>query len=348
MKTSDFDYSLPPELIAQTPLESRDQARLMVLCRHDSSLKHKRFFEIVDYLQAGDVLVFNDSRVIPARLSGKRVSSEGRLEILLLRQRSLNVWETLVRPGKRVKIGAIIEISGNSVASGGQSLSVTGEVIGLGEGGIRVIAFSDGTLLPKLGKIPLPPYIYAPLLDPESYQTVYACVDGSIAAPTAGLHFTAELIDEIKARGIRCLFATLHVGLDTFQPVREDNPLEHIIHQEYGLLSQEVATELSQAKTEGQRIICVGTTTVRLVEAVAQASSPIDVLPFEGWVNLFIVPGYEFKMVDALITNFHLPRTTLLMLISAFAGKDLLEHAYREAIAQQYRFYSFGDAMLIR
>ena len=347
MKTSDFDYSLPPKLIAQTPIEPRDRARLMVLDRSDSSLKHQRFFEIVDYLRAGDVLVFNDSRVIPARLSGKKVDSGGRLEILLLRQLSPNVWETLVRPGKRVKIGTRIEISNESVSGDRQDCRVTAEAIGAGEGGTRVIRFSDETLLPELGRIPLPPYIHVPLKDPERYQTVYADAAGSIAAPTAGLHFTTELIDRIRSKGVRCLFVTLHAGLDTFRPVRENDPLEHAIHREYGVISQEAAGELSQAKAEGRRIISVGTTTVRLLEAAAQASSPVDLQPFEDWVSLFIVPGYQFKTVDALITNFHLPRSTLLMLVTAFTGKDLITQAYQEAIAQQYRFYSFGDAMLI-
>lgn len=347
MKTNDFDYSLPPEFIAQTPMEPRDQSRLMVLDRSDSSLKHQRFFEIVDYLQAGDVLVFNNSRVIPARLSGKRIDSGGGLEILLLRRLSPNVWETLVRPGKRVKIGTRMEITNDSVSGDRQDFRVTAEAVGLGEEGTRVISFSDETRLPELGKIPLPPYIHVPLPDPERYQTIYANVAGSIAAPTAGLHFTPELIDKIKSKGIHCLFVTLHVGLDTFRPIRQNDPSEHPIHQEYGVLSQEVANELSQAKAERRRIVCVGTTTVRLVEAVAQDSSPVDIQPFAGWVSLFIVPGYQFRMVDALITNFHLPRTTLLMLVSAFAGRDFISQAYREAIAQQYRFYSFGDAMLV-
>ncbi len=347
MKTSDFGYSLPSKLIAQTPIESRDQSRLMVLDRSDSSLRHQRFFEIVDYLRAGDVLVFNNSRVIPARLSGRKINSGGGLEILLLHQLSPNVWETLVRPGKRVKIGTRMEIINDSMSSDGQDFRVTAEAVGLGEGGTRVISFSDETLLPELGKIPLPPYIRVPLKDSERYQTVYANVAGSIAAPTAGLHFTTELIAKIKSKGVRCLFVTLHVGLDTFRPIREKDALEHPMHQEYGVLSREVANELSQAKVEGRRIICVGTTTVRLVEAVAQVSSPVDIKSFEGWVNLFIVPGYQFRIVDALITNFHLPRSTLLMLVSAFAGRDFINQAYREAIARKYRFYSFGDAMLI-
>ena len=343
METSDFDYSLPQELIAQTPTEPRDQARLMVLKRGDGSLKHHRFFKIADYLQAGDVLVFNDSRVIPARLRGKKIDGDSKLEILLLRRLSPNVWEILVRPGKRVKIGTRIEITNGSMT--GDRHKIPAEVTGLRESGIRVISFSDEKLLPELGRIPLPPYIHVPLTDPERYQTVYANVAGSIASPTAGLHFTPQLIDEIRSKGIHCLFVTLHVGLDTFRPVREDDPLKHPIHQEYGVLSQEVASHLSQAKAEGRRIICVGTTAVRLVEAAAQASSSIK--PFEGWVSLFILPGYQFRIVDALITNFHLPKTTLLMLVTAFAGRDFITQAYQEAIAQKYGFYSFGDAMLI-
>ena len=347
MKTSDFDYSLPLELIAQTPIEPRDQARLMVLSRSDGSLKHHRFFEIVDYLQAGDVLVFNDSRVIPARLHARKVDTGGRLEILLLRWLSPNIWETLVKPSKRVNIGSRIEIANNAATDDRQDFKVPAEVVGLGEGGIRVISFSDETLLSELGRMPLPPYIHIPLTNPERYQTVYANVAGSIAAPTAGLHFTTELIDKIKSKGIHCLFVTLHVGLDTFQPIREDDPLEHPIHQEYGVLTQEVANHLSQAKVEGRRIIGVGTTTVRLVEAVAQTSSPVHMQPFEGWASLFILPGYQFRVVDALITNFHLPKSTLLMLVSAFAGRELINQAYREAIARKYRFFSLGDAMLI-
>ena len=347
MKTADFDYFLPPELIAQTPIEPRDQARLMVLNHSDGSIKHHRFFEIVDYLQAGDVLVFNDSRVIPARLIGKKADTGARLEILLLRRLSPNIWETLVRPSKRVKIGSRLELTNDSVTVYGQDFKVLAEVVESMEAGIRVIKFSDESLLPELGRIPLPPYIRVPLKTPERYQTVYANAPGSVAAPTAGLHFTPELIDKIKSKGVRCLFVTLHVGLDTFLPVRESNPLDHPIHREYGILSQEVANQLSQAKVEGRRIICVGTTTVRLVEAAAQASSPAHMQPFEGWVSLFILPGYQFQIVDALITNFHLPKSTLLMLVTAFAGKDFINQAYREAIAQKYRFYSFGDAMLI-
>ena len=347
MKTSDFNYTLPPELIAQTPIEPRDQARLMVLNRSDGSLKHHRFLEITDYLQTGDVLVFNDSRVIPARLIGRKADTRGKLEILLLRRLSPNVWETLVNPNKRVKVGSRLELTDEPTTDNGQELKVMAEVVGSMEGGIRIINFSDEKLLPELGKIPLPPYIHVPLKPPERYQTVYANMAGSVAAPTAGLHFTPELINKLKNKGVHCLFVTLHVGLDTFLPVRENNPLEHPIHQEYGVLSQEAASHLSQAKTEGRRIICVGTTTVRLVEAAAQASSPLDIQPFDDWVSLFILPGYQFQVVDTLITNFHLPKSTLLMLVTAFAGRECINQAYREAIAEKYRFYSFGDAMLI-
>jgi len=347
MKTSDFDYYLPPELIAQTPIESRDQSRLMVLNRSRSSLEHRRFFEIVNYLGSGDVLVFNDSRVIPARISGRKVDTGGRLELLLLRRLEPKVWETLIRPGKRVKIGSRLELASDSVTDDRQGFKVLAEVAELKGEGIGVISFSDETLLPKLGRVALPPYIRVPLKAPERYQTVYASVAGSIAAPTAGLHFTPELIDNIRSRGIHCLFVTLHVGLDTFRPVRESDPRQHPIHKEYGVMSQEVAEQLSQAKVEGRRVICVGTTTVRLVEAVAQASSPTHLQPFEGWVSLFILPGYRFQIVDALITNFHLPKSTLLMLVSAFVGRDFIMPAYREAVAQNYRFYSFGDAMLV-
>ncbi len=343
MRTSDFNYYLPPELVAQTPVEPRDQARLMVLSRRDGWLEHRRFYEIAGFLRKGDVLVFNNSRVIPARLSSRKADSGGRLEILLLRRLRDSTWETLVRPARRTRVGSRLEL----VSGRGQEVAVTAEVVELKDGGRRVMRFSDETRLPSLGSIPLPPYIRTPLKNPERYQTIYAGVLGSVAAPTAGLHFTLELINEIEGRGVDCLFTTLHVGLDTFLPVREENPLEHPIHREFGLVSGEAARVLSRAKRERRRIICVGTTTVRLLEAAAQASSPLDMQPVEDWVSLFILPGYQFQMVDALITNFHLPRSTLLMLVTAFAGRDLISRAYQEAIARQYRFYSFGDAMLI-
>lgn len=341
MRTSDFDYQLHPELIAQTPLEPRDHSRLMVIKREDGSIEHHRFFEIVDYLCAGDVLVFNDSRVIPARLKGRKLDSGGRVELLLLHRLDEAVWEALVRPAKRVNIGTRVEIEG------GDSAPVLAEVIGVGEDGTRVLSFSDEAPLAQLGVVPLPPYIKSPLADPERYQTVYARVSGSVAAPTAGLHFTPELLHTIEQKEVRLLFTTLHVGLDTFRPVKEDDPLQHPIHKEYGSLSPEVATELSRAKAEGRRVICVGTTTVRLVEAAARGGDPAKIQPFEGWADLFILPGYQFRIVDGVITNFHLPRSTVLMLVCAFAGRGFIDRAYHEAVSQQYRFYSFGDAMLI-
>jgi len=345
MKTSDFDYYLPPELIAQTPIEPRDHARFMVLDRRDGSIAHRRFFELIDLLRSGDVLVFNDSRVIPARLSGQKTATGGKLEILLLRRLRANVWETLVKPARRASVGSQIEIDSGSEEK--PALKISAEVVESGEGGIRVISFADETQLTKLGRVPLPPYIHSPLKDAERYQTVYAREAGSVAAPTAGLHFTPELMAKIKDKGISCLFSTLHIGLDTFQPIGEDDPLEHAIHKEYGVLSTEVAEQLSRARAAGRRIIAVGTTTARLVEAVAQLSRPTRLKPLAGWISLYILPGYRFQMVDALITNFHLPRSTLLLLVSAFAGKELIDKAYQEAISQKYRFYSFGDAMLI-
>ena len=345
MKTSDFDYFLPPELIGQTPVEPRDQSRLMVLNRSDGSIEHRRFFDIVDYCKDGDVLVFNDSRVIPARLIGRRVDSGGRVEILLLRRLEANVWEALVKRGKRLRVGTRVEITNDSATD--KPSKTLAEVIGEGWGGIKVISFSDEKLISELGKVPLPPYIHTPLAHPERYQTVYARVAGSVAAPTAGLHFTPELLGRLEQKGVHCLFVSLHIGLDTFSPVREDDPLEHPIHREYGVLGQAVASQLSQAKREGRKIIGVGTTTVRILEQVAQLNNPLKLQPFEGWVSLFILPGYQFRMVDTLITNFHLPRSTLLMLVTAFAGKELINRAYQEAITSGYRFYSFGDAMLV-
>jgi S-adenosylmethionine:tRNA ribosyltransferase-isomerase len=345
MKTSDFDYYLPEELIAQTPIEPRSQSRLLVADRGNGRLEHRRFFEITEYLREGDVLVFNDSRVIPARLKGKRSGNEGKAEVLLLTRLGPNLWETLVKPAKRIKTGSTIEISRPGLNE--TSTKVTGEIIKEGEGGSRTMKFSDERLLTELGEIPLPPYIHAPLSNPGRYQTVYADAAGSVAAPTAGLHFTPELIEKIKEKGVRCLFTTLHIGLDTFRPVHEDNPSEHKIHQEYGVLSQQTAYELSLAKREGRRVICVGTTSVRLVEAAAQNSSPYEMKGLSGWVDLFILPGHKFLMIDAMVTNFHLPKSTLLMLVTAFAGKELINRAYNDAIVQKYRFYSFGDAMLI-
>ena len=345
MKTSDFDYFLPAELIAQVPLEPRDSSRLMVIDRQSGIITHdNKFFDIVRYLNAGDVLVFNDSRVIPARLNGVKQDTGGKVEILLLRRMDEDAWEALVKPGKRVRIGTQIELAGEPGFP-----HVIAEIAGIKEEGIKLVKFSDESLLPALGKMPLPPYIHTPLSDKERYQTVYSDVDktGSAAAPTAGLHFTSNLIDTLKAKGVKCLFTTLHVGLDTFRPVQGEDLNLHKMHYEYGYIGEEVANEVSAAKKEGRRVICVGTTSVRLVEYAAGISKNAPLEPFEGWVNLFILPGYKFHIPDAIITNFHLPKSTLLMLVSAFSGTELIKKAYQEAIDRKYRFYSFGDAMLI-
>ncbi|MDD5127346.1 MAG: tRNA preQ1(34) S-adenosylmethionine ribosyltransferase-isomerase QueA [Dehalococcoidales bacterium] len=338
VKTSDYDYLLPPEMIAQTPLEHRDHSRLLVLNRQNGTMEHRHFLDIVDYLKAGDVLVFNNSRVIPARLYGRR-STGGKVEILLLHRVDEGIWEALVGRGGNLHAGSKIDIINSSGAA-----EVVAEVIGEKPGGIKILRFSDENVLVKLGKMPLPPYIHEALGDPERYQTVYSKIIGSAAAPTAGLHFTPQLLEKIGGKGVCSLFVTLHIGLDTFSPVREADPQKHAIHKEYGIVDEEVAQEVTQAKREGRRVICVGTTSTRIIEHIAQNGS---CEPFSGWVDLFILPGHRFRAADALITNFHLPRSTLLMLVSAFAGKDLVDKAYQEAIRERYRFYSFGDAMLI-
>ncbi len=314
----------------------------MVLNTGSGAMKHRHFYDIANFLREGDVLVFNDSRVIPARLFGRKADTGGRVEILLLQRLGEKTWEVLLGRGKRLKIGSKVEISDGSVDG-----AVEAVILEQKANGVRVMSFSDENLLEKLGNVPLPPYIHQPLNDHERYQTVYARVKGSAAAPTAGLHFTQHLLGEIAGRGITCLFVTLHIGLDTFSPVREEDPLNHTIHKEYGVVTREVADELSRARQEKRRIVCVGTTSVRILEQVAQLYDPVHIKPYADWVSLFILPGHKFKMVDAMVTNFHLPRSTLLMLVSAFAGKELIDKAYREAIAEGYRFYSFGDAMLI-
>jgi S-adenosylmethionine:tRNA ribosyltransferase-isomerase len=342
LRTNDFNYELPQELIAQKPIEPRDTSRLLVVNRQNGSIVHRHFYDLIGFLQAGDVMVFNDTRVIPARLSVAKFETGGSVEILLLRRRRPNVWETLVKPGRRVKNGAALTLLNNA-----NNTIVTAQVIDEGESGLRTIKFSDESLLSDLGQVALPPYIHEPLQNKNRYQTVYADRKGSVAAPTAGLHFTPELLNKIVQKDVKCFFVTLHVGLDTFRPVQEENPFEHRIHREYGLMSEKVAIGLSLAKKEGRRVICVGTTSVRLVEAVVQKSIGNSLLPFEGWVDLFILPGYQFRVVDAMVTNFHLPKSTLLMLVSAFAGKEMIDKTYQIAIAEKYRFYSFGDAMLI-
>ncbi len=346
MKTSDFDYSLPPELIAQTPLEPREQSRLMVLDRQTGSITHRRFYELNDYLRKGDVLVLNNSRVIPARLFGRRTDTGGKVEMLLLRRREDNLWEVLARHSKRLHEGTIIEITGGSEKADAPDAPVLAEITGQGMPGIKLVRFSDETKLHGRGEIPLPPYIHTPLADPERYQTVYSKVEGSVASTTAGLHFVPEMLNGLEEKGVECLFVTLHIGLDTFSPVREEDPREHHIHTEDGFISRDAASRLALAKKEGRRIICVGTTAVRIVEQAARSGdNPLS--PFAGPVNLFILPGYRFRIVDAMITNFHLPRSTLLMLVSAFAGQEFIARAYQEAINERYRFYSFGDATLI-
>jgi S-adenosylmethionine:tRNA ribosyltransferase-isomerase len=333
VKTSDFDYELPPELIAQTPIEPRDHSRLLVVNRADGSIAHCHFYDLPDLLRKGDVLVFNDSRVLPARLFGHRVGYDGKVEILLLCRLEPCVWEVLVKPSRRIDAGACIQLDGLQC-----------EVLERREGAIRIARFSDEEALEKAGKVPLPPYIHRHLDDTERYQTVYARVKGSAAAPTAGLHFTPELLRRLQGDGVDFAFTTLHVGLDTFVPVRVEDPQRHHIHREYCQLSTEVARQVSQARADGRRIIAVGTTSVRVIE---QASQSGKVEPFDGWADLFILPGYKFHTVDVMITNFHLPRTTLVMMVSAFAGRGLISKAYEEAINERYRFYSFGDAMII-
>ena len=338
MRTSDFDYELPLERIAQTAVEPRDHSRLMVLSRKDGDMEHRHFYEVGDYLRSGDVLVCNDSRVIPARLLGRKVGGGAKVELLLLRRLERGVWEALARPGRRLKAGTRVEL--------GEGYIIEAQIIEKKETGTVIVSFPNEEALAKAGAVPLPPYIHTPLTNPERYQTVYAQEKGSVAAPTAGLHFTPELMDKLRGKGVRFVFVTLHLGLDSFRPVQVDDPGEHVIHKEYGELTPEVARELNQVKAEGRRVICVGTSAVRMLEHAAGGNED-GVKPFTGWVDLFIWPGHRFKMVDALITNFHLPRSTLLMLVSAFAGRELILQAYLEAMNLNYRFYSFGDAMLI-
>ncbi len=350
MKTSDFDYFLPPEMIAQTPVEPRDTSRLLVINRADSAITHvNAFFDVCQYLKEGDVLVFNNSRVMPARLKGIKPETGGKVELLLLKRMQDETWEALVKPGKRVRIGTKLELFNDVLPPQEKMSPVYAEIVDIKDEGIKLVRFSDESYLPVLGKMPLPPYIHKTLENPERYQTIYSDVNktGSAAAPTAGLHFTPGLIDTLRKNGIKCLFTTLHVGLDTFRPVQGEDLSRHKLHFEYGYISKEVADEVSRAKLEGRRVICVGTTSVRLMEYAAGISKNAPLDPFEGWVNLFILPGYKFHIPDAVITNFHLPKSTLLMMVSAFGGMELMKRAYREAIEQNYRFYSFGDAMLI-
>lgn len=342
MKTIDFDYCLPAELVAQTPIEPRDHSRLMIVNRNNGTIEHRHFYDIDQYLKPGDVLIFNDSRVIPARLKGRRQDTGGKVELLLLHPVGPQQWECLAKPGRSLIPGTKLVFGGNN-----EGKNIQAEIVSKGENGCRTVYLSNETMLEQIGNIPLPPYIHTALEDSERYQTVYAQNKGSAAAPTAGLHFTPQLLDRIKTKGVTLLFTTLHIGMDTFQPVHEEDPSKHRIHKEYGCLTPGIAYKINQARAEGRRIIAVGTTSVRLAEQAAQCGNGKEVSPFQGWASLFILPGYTFKAIDVLITNFHLPRSTLLMLVSAFAGKELVEKAYQEAIHERYRFYSFGDAMLI-
>ena len=334
MKTSEFDYHLPPELIAQTPVEPRDSSRLMVLSRTDGSIEHHCFSELDELLRPSDLLVFNDSRVLPARLMGRKADTGGKVELLLLRRLEPGLWEALCKPSRSVREGTRITFDG-----------LNGDIVERRDGALRVVRLSDEAALERAGQVPLPPYIHRPLDDPERYQTNYSRVQGSAAAPTAGLHFTSELLDRLGEKGIEFVFVTLHVGLDTFAPVREDDPREHRIHSEYGEIAPEAAGALNKAKSEGRRIIGVGTTTARLLEQASLDGKSIE--PFSGWTDLLILPGHRFRALDGMITNFHLPRTTLIMLVAAFAGQKFILQTYNEAIDRRYRFYSFGDAMLI-
>jgi S-adenosylmethionine:tRNA ribosyltransferase-isomerase len=338
MKTSEFDYDLPREYIAQTAVEPRDHSRLMVVSRTDGSLEHRYFYEIGDYLRAGDVVVCNDSRVIPARLLGHKLNGGARIEFLLLRRLEKGIWEALARPGRRLKPGTTVELGSNP--------KIAAQVMDKTGAGTVIVSLPDEEALEKAGFVPLPPYIHYHLDNPERYQTVYAREKGSVAAPTAGLHFTSELMQRLQEKGIRFVFVTAHLSLDSFRPVQVEDPAEHVIHKEYGIVTPEAANEINFTRSQGGRIICVGTSTVRVLEHTARGEIE-GVAPFSGWMDLFILPGHRFKMVDALITNFHLPRSTLLMLVSAFAGRELVLRAYTEAIRLGYRFYSFGDAMLI-
>lgn len=341
MKTSDFYFDLPEELIAQTPLEDRSNSRLMVLDKESGEIQHKVFKDIIEYLNPGDCLVLNNTRVIPARLIGEKVDTGGKIEFLLLKRTEKDVWQALVKPGKRAKIGTKFSF-GNG--------KLIGEVVGLAEEGSRLVKFYyEGIfeeVLDELGNMPLPPYITERLEERERYQTVYSKHNGSAAAPTAGLHFTEELLNDIKAKGIEIAFVTLHVGLGTFRPVKVDNVLEHDMHSEYYIVEKSEAEKINNAKKNGNRVICVGTTSCRTVESAANENG--EIVASEGWTNIFIYPGYKFKIVDRLITNFHLPESTLIMLVSALSSKDIVLNAYNTAVKEQYRFFSFGDAMIVK
>lgn len=340
MNVKDFDYELPEELIAQDPLKDRAGSRLMVLNRRTGEVEHRHFRDILGYLNAGDCLVLNNTKVIPARLHGVKEDTQAHIEVLLLKRRDKDVWETLVKPGKKAKCGTRI-VFGDGL--------LTGEVTGIVEEGNRLIRFTyEGIfeeILDRLGQMPLPPYITHELLDKNRYQTVYAKYDGSAAAPTAGLHFTEELLKQAKEKGIRIAEVTLHVGLGTFRPVKVENVLDHHMHAEFYMVSAEAAETVNRTKREGGRVVAVGTTSTRTLESAADADGMLR--ETSGWTEIFIYPGYQFKVIDALITNFHLPQSTLVMLVSALAGRERVLDAYRIAVKERYRFFSFGDAMMI-
>ena len=341
MKRQDFYYDLPEELIAQDPLKDRSSSRLLVLDKESGAVSHHVFREITDYLEAGDCLVINDTKVIPARLIGSKIGTDAKIEILLLKRRENNVWETLVKPGKKAKIGTKIRF--------GEGLLV-GEVIDVVEEGNRLIQFTfEGIfeeILDQLGQMPLPPYITHQLEDKDRYKTVYAEHSGSAAAPTAGLHFTPELLEEIQKKGVDVARVTLHVGLGTFRPVKVDEITDHHMHSEFYQIDAQAAEKINRAKENGHRVICVGTTSCRTIESAADENGRLEAK--SGWTEIFIYPGYHFKVLDCLITNFHLPESTLIMLVSALAGREHVLAAYEEAVKERYRFFSFGDAMLIK
>ena len=339
MKKSDFYFELPPELIAQTPLEKRDSSRLLHLNKESGELEHDRFFNLPDYLSEGDCLVLNDSRVLPARLIGERPGG-GAVELLLLRDLGEGRWECLSRPGRKTKPGQKLSFGSGELRA---------EVESVAEGGNRIVKFSyEGIFLEvieRLGKMPLPPYIKEELKDSERYQTVYSKELGSAAAPTAGLHFTDELLERIRAKGVKVCFITLHVGLGTFRPVKEDNIEDHPMHSEFCIVSKETAELINETKRSGKRVVAVGTTSCRTLESFAKEDGTLE--ECSGWTDIFIYPGYRFKCIDALVTNFHLPESTLIMLVSALAGRENILNAYKIAVEEKYRFFSFGDAMII-
>lgn len=341
MNVKDYDYDLPEELIAQDPLEDRSSSRLMVLDRQTGDVEHRHFTDILEYLHPGDCLVINNTKVIPARLFGVKEDTQAKIEVLLLKRKENDIWETLVKPGKKAKPGTKL-VFGDGL--------LTAKVVDVVEEGNRLIQFHyDGIfeeILDQLGQMPLPPYITHQLKDKNRYQTVYAKYDGSAAAPTAGLHFTKELLQKVKDMGVDIAEVTLHVGLGTFRPVKVENVLDHHMHSEFYMVSQEAADKINRAKESGHRVIAVGTTSTRTLEAAADENGRLH--ETSGWTEIFIYPGYQFKVIDALITNFHLPQSTLVMLVSALAGREHVLHAYEIAVKERYRFFSFGDAMLIQ